>query len=110
MSLLIREGWTSCKTKMLVASTRRGRRNPVLIRGSGLPVMKSLTMGIRLTSRPNTERIVDDGSSSLHSSRASITITVETPADWRGSTINLSIWLYSDSSTTSGLDWRRGTR
>ncbi len=40
ISLLIRSGWTLCKTKFLVASLR-GRRNPVLIRGSGLPVMKN---------------------------------------------------------------------
>jgi hypothetical protein len=39
--VLIREGWTSCRTKTSVESTRRGRRNPVLIRGSGLPVIKT---------------------------------------------------------------------
>ena len=31
------------------------------------------------TNRPRTERIADDDSSSLHSSRASITVTAETP-------------------------------
>jgi hypothetical protein len=79
MSLLIREGWTSCKTKTLVASLSRGRRNPVLIRDSGRPVMKNLTSGNLLNKlHPNTESITDDGSSSLHSSRASITMSVET--------------------------------
>ena len=110
MSLLIREGWTSCNTKTLVTSTRRGRRNPVLIRGSGLPVMKNLTVGICLTNHPNTERIAEDDSSSLHSSRASITMTVGTSTDCSGPIINFSIWVCRDPSTISGLDWRRETR
>ena len=110
MSLLIRAGRTSCKTKTSVESTRRGRRNPVLIRGSGLPVMKNLTLGICPTKRPNMERIADDGSSSLHSSRTSITMTVEMPVDLSGSTINFTIWPRGDSWVTSGSDWRRVMR
>ena len=59
---------------------------------------------------PSTERIVNEGSSSLHSSRALIMMTIEMPPDYSGSTINLSIWLYSGSSTMSGSNWRREMR
>ena len=53
--------------------------------------------------------MADSGSSSLHSSRASITITVEICADWSGLIRNFCICSSSDSWITSGLDWRRGT-
>ena len=89
---------------MSVESARRGRRNPLLIRGSGRPVMKNLTFEISLTNLAKTERIADDGSSSLHSSSASITMTVEIPVSRSGSTISFCIWLHSDSCIMSGFD------
>ena len=93
MSFSIKEGRTPWRTKTLVDSERRGSRNPVSIRGSGLPVMKNLTSGISSTNLAKTERIADDGSSSLHSSKASITMTVETPISRRGSAIRACVWL-----------------
>ena len=54
---------------------------------------------------PRTDRIAEAGSSSLHSSRASITMTVEIEDFARGWTIKFFIWLYRDSRTISGSDW-----
>ena len=95
---------------MSVVTTNRGRRNPSRIRGSGRPVMKNLTFGSSDTNRPRTDRIAEEGSSSLHSSKASITITVEMVDFLSGCMINLSIWLYKDSWAIPGSDRARGTK
>jgi hypothetical protein len=63
---------TSWSKKIWVIGWRRGRRKPVRIRGSGLPVMKNFTSGNLLTNWPRTERIAEDGSLSMHSSNASM--------------------------------------
>ena len=82
---------------MSVIFANSGRRKPSEIRDSGRPVRKNLTFGILDTNRPRTDRIADADSSSSHSSRASMTITVEMVDSLRGWTINFFIWLYSDS-------------
>ena len=54
--------------------------------------------------------ILLDGSS-LRSSRASITTTVETPTDLGGSTVAFPIWVWGDLCAASGFGWggvRRG--
>jgi hypothetical protein len=95
--------------KVLVNPLSSGPRNPAIMCVSGLLVIMNLTPGICEQDVPSTRRMADSGSSSLHSSSASITITVETPADRNGSTRNFCIWSWSDSWITSGLDWRSGT-
>ena len=55
--------------------------------------MRNLTFGIPSTNQHMTERMADCGSSSTHSSNASITIIVEMFDELRGSTTNTSIWL-----------------
>ena len=61
-------------------------------------------------SRPRTDRIAKADSLSSHSSGASMTTTVEMLVLLRGWTINLVIWLYSDSLATSGSDCINGMR
>ena len=95
---------------MSVTPTNRGRRNPSRIRGSGRPVMKNLTFGSSDTNRPRTDRIAEAGSSSLHSSKASITITVEMVDSLSGCMISSSIWLYNDSWAIPGSDRASGTK
>jgi hypothetical protein len=97
-----------CRTKTSVNGLRSPRRKPDWMRGSGRPVMRNLTFGIPSTNRPMTERMADCGSSSTHSSNASMTMTVEMSDELRGPTINVTIWLQSDSCAISGFDWRRG--
>ena len=80
------------------------------MRGSGRPVMKNLTFGSSNTNRPRTDRIAEAGSSSLHSSKASITITVEMVDSLSGRIINLSIWLYKGSWAIPGSDRASGTK
>ena len=53
---------------------------------SGLPVVKNFTPGISPTNLPRTERIADEGSPPLHSSRASMAMAVEIPVLRSGST------------------------
>jgi hypothetical protein len=77
MSSSTRDNSTSWSKKIWVRGSRRGRRNPDRIRGSGLPVTKNFTSGSCLTNRPKTERMAEDGSSSMHSSNASMTMTHE---------------------------------
>ena len=55
------DGSTSCNKKTCVKGSRRGRRNPVRTRGSGLLVMKNFTDGSWLTKRPRTERTAEAG-------------------------------------------------
>lgn len=70
VNLCVRKSWMSLSTwidftswskKIWVRGSRSGRRNPVRIRGSGLPVMKNFTKGNSLTNRPKTERIAEAG-------------------------------------------------
>ena len=95
---------------MSVASANSGRRNPPWMCGSGRPVRKNLTLGILDTNCPRTDRMAEEGSWSLHSSNASMTITVEMPDSTRGCTINLFIWSYRDSWAIPGSDRTNGTR
>ena len=81
---------TSWSRKIWVMGWRRGRRNPVRMRGSGLPVIKNFTSDNCLANWPRTERIAEDGSLSIHSSNASITITHETFALESGLTRSFS--------------------
>ena len=75
-----------------MTSFDRGRRNPVWIRGSGRPLRKNLVFGTLDTNRPNTDKTVEVVSSSLHSSKASITIAViETTDSASDRTINFYI-------------------
>ena len=71
---------------------------------------KNLTSGIWDMNWLKTDRIAEAGSLSLHSSKASMMITVEMPDLMRGCTINLSIWLQRVSSVISGSDCNSGMR
>ena len=106
MSLSTMERSTWWRMKTFVAFFSGGPRKPDMMCLSGLLVMKNLTSGILETSWPRTKRMADSGSSSRHSSRASITIIVGTPVERRGSTINLCIWDRRDSCTASVSDRR----
>ena len=108
LSTLLRSTWWRMKT--FVNPLSSGPRNPDTMCVSGRLVMKNLTWGMLKVDCPSTRRMADSGSSSLHSSSASITITVETSAERRGSTRNFSTCSWSDSWTMSGLAWRRGIR
>ena len=71
---------------------------------------KNLTFGIWDTNWLRTDRIAEAGSLSLHSSKASITMTVEIPDFLRGPTINLFIWLERDSWMIPGFDRTSGVK
>ena len=63
------------------------------ILGSGLPVMKNFTSGSLLANWPKTERIAEDGSLSIHSSNASMTMTHLIFALESGLTRSFSSWV-----------------
>ena len=65
---------------------------------------------LRHTNCPMTGRITEAGSSSLHSSKASLTNTTELLDSRRGWAINLCVWLNRDSWATSGSDRNIGTK
>ena len=69
---------------------------------------KNLTFGISDTNWLRTDRIAEAGSLSLHSSKASITMTVEMPDSFRGPTINFLIWLDRVLSAIAGSDCTSG--
>jgi hypothetical protein len=91
MSLVTWSCSTVWRTNTSVIFANSGRRKPSEIRGSGRPVRKNLTFGILDANRPRTDRITGPDSSSLHSSKASTMITVETLESLRGWTISCSI-------------------
>ena len=103
-------GSTSWRLNTCVAPANSGSRKPFKIRGAGRLVTRNLTVGISMKNCPRTERIAEVGSSSVHSSKASMMISVEILDSLRGWTINLCIWLYRDSWEILGLDRARGTR
>ena len=79
MSSSTEERSTSCSLRTSVMGRSDSRRNPDRIGGSGRPVIKNLTFGISSTYRDSTERMAEAGSSSLHSSRASMMMRVGMP-------------------------------
>ena len=109
MSLSTWLGSTSWRTNTSAASANNERRKPSRMRGSGRPVMRNLTFGISDTSCPRTERMAEAGSSSLHSSKASMMTTVEMADSRRGLTISLCNWSYKDSWAILGSDRIKGT-
>ena len=59
---------------------------------------------------PRIDKITEAGSSSLHSSKASITIMVEMLDSMRGLTISSFIWLYKDPQEIPGSDCTNGMK
>ena len=94
---------TSWSLNTSVIGRRDCNRNPERIRGSGRPVMKNLTLVIFPMYRESTERMADAGSSSRHSSRASMIITVEIRVALKGLTMSFSICEQRDSRPASGF-------
>jgi hypothetical protein len=105
ISLSTLDSSTPWSKKIWVRGFRRGRRNPDRIRGSGLPVMKNFTRGSCWTNRPKTERIAEDGSSSMHSSNASMTMTHEMSVPESGFTRRYSSWEMREVWARVGSFW-----
>ena len=102
VNLCVKYNWISLSTldnstpwskKTWVMGSRRGRRKPVRIRGSGLPVMKNFTSDSCVMNWPRTERTAEDGSLSIHSSNASMTMTHLIFALESGPTTSFSSWV-----------------
>ena len=102
VNLSIRYSWISLLTlvestpwrrKIWVMGCRRGKQKPVRICGSGLPVMKNFTSDNCLIYWPKIERIAEDGSLSIHSSNASMTMTHEMFVLESGLTRSFSSWV-----------------
>ena len=102
MSLSTISGSTSWSLRTSVMGRSDSKRNPERILGSGRPVMKNLTLGIFFTLRESIDRMADEGSSSLHSSRASMIMRVGMLAALSGPTMSFSICEQSDSCPTLG--------
>ena len=68
--------------------------------------MKNFTDGIASICRARSERIVEAGSLSSHSSRASMTMVVDKFVDFSGRIRRSSSWIANDSSAASGLELR----
>ena len=106
---------TSQSANISVNGSRNSRQKPDWTGGSGRQVMRDLTRRHSPTNHLMTERLVDCGSSSAHSSDTSIAMTVGVSTDPRGSTFNVKL-----SSSPSGsiggfvcdnqICWRRGTK
>ena len=79
------------------------KRNPEQILGSGLPVIKNLTPGISFTWQESIDRMADAGSSSLHSSEASMIMRVGVWTALSGPMMSFSNWEQRDSCLTSGF-------
>ena len=112
VSLSVRYSWISLLTlarstlwrrKIWVMGCRRGRQKPVQIHGSGLPVIKNFTSDNYLINWPKTERIAEDGSASIHSSSASMTMTHVIFALESGLTRSFSSWVMREVWAMAGL-------